>query len=226
MKDYINHPNTRPSLDWSVCPFHFSIISPLTYLILSPSPPSFPPSHLKPTSVVHHSSFPQSLSWVYPCVCNYTYPDIRLALQGFPAWAAMEIYPEEALHSISKVPLVSSYDMPYAPSSTLLTPTMWGFLAINPSGSLPVFQLCCVRLSGLSLLVWDFPDAHRCVWVVSLSFWIILNLLRYESKSYIHNEPSICWKCWSGSIDWIADRWKLSPVHPHSISSTWQVRSS
>lgn len=63
MKDYIHHPNTRPSLDLSVCPLHFSIILPLTYLILSPSPPSFPPSRLKPPSLQVATVLPSHSLW-------------------------------------------------------------------------------------------------------------------------------------------------------------------
>lgn len=44
------HPNTRLPLDLLLCPLHFLVILPLIYLTLSPSAPSFPPSHLKPPS--------------------------------------------------------------------------------------------------------------------------------------------------------------------------------
>lgn len=46
----LTHPNTRLPLDLLVCQLRFSVILPLIYLAFSPSPSSFPPSHLKPPS--------------------------------------------------------------------------------------------------------------------------------------------------------------------------------
>lgn len=104
------HPNTRLPLDLLVCPLHSSVILPsLTNtfchspIILSKS------SKVTQSSGGHCSFYPPSFGWACAWVCNYTYPNIRPALQGFPLEAAMEMYPAKTLHCISKVPLVRNF---------------------------------------------------------------------------------------------------------------------